>query len=424
MQEPAKAHQETEKPAPSAPVVSGGPRREPFLDGVRSLSALMILVMHASSASGLAKVPVVGDLITRTEVGPAIFFALSGYLLAKPWVRAQYGGGRRVDLKRFARHRFLRIVPAYWAILTLILLTTARGTPAGQAIDNYLFLQIYEYGILRGFAQSWSVCTEVSFYAALPLVTWFLFRRSRRFAIVGLLLTSIAGLAFLALVKSPDWTMGQAAVWLPSKWSQFAAGMLLALLLPCFKMRWTGRWFGNAYLWLIVGTSFSLLTAITAIGGSIGPEGHHTVFTSVTKETLFTLTAFFLVGMALLPQMRGSWLGRFLDCRPMLWLAKVTYSFYLLHMAVLIVSREWMGLKYGQGGFFISLIVTLVVTSVLAQLFYWAFEQPFMRLAGRWDARSRRRAANAGLPEQGRAPASVPTVDVRTESQPASSDVR
>ena len=51
-----------------------------------------------------------------------LFFVLSGFLLTLPFAATSIGAGPRPDLRRYFRRRILRVFPAYYAQLFIILL--------------------------------------------------------------------------------------------------------------------------------------------------------------------------------------------------------------------------------------------------------------------------------------------------------------
>ena len=84
---------------------------------LRAIAAVMVVVHHAGSYAGEART---GSLYTLTAVmdsGVAVFFVLSGYLLYKPFVRALLRDEPLPSVRRYFRHRLLRIVPLYWVVV-------------------------------------------------------------------------------------------------------------------------------------------------------------------------------------------------------------------------------------------------------------------------------------------------------------------
>ncbi|WP_421119978.1 acyltransferase family protein [Aquihabitans daechungensis] len=78
----------TSTAAAEAPVEPGSlSGRNPQLEGLRAVAALAVLVTHVS-LNAMGNDGPFGGLLARLDVGVAVFFVLSGYLLYKPFVRA------------------------------------------------------------------------------------------------------------------------------------------------------------------------------------------------------------------------------------------------------------------------------------------------------------------------------------------------
>ena len=83
------------------------------LTGVRALAAILVVATHAAYTTGKYTHGYVGLLFSRMEIGVPIFFVLSGFLLFGPWVRGLASGAAAPSLRRYARNRVRRIMPAY-----------------------------------------------------------------------------------------------------------------------------------------------------------------------------------------------------------------------------------------------------------------------------------------------------------------------
>ena len=94
--------------------------RFPLVDPLRAIAAIAVLGTHAAFFAG-AEYPgsLVGHFTQRLEVGVAIFFCISGFLLYRPFVAAREREQAMPAVGAYAWRRFLRIVPAYWVALTL-----------------------------------------------------------------------------------------------------------------------------------------------------------------------------------------------------------------------------------------------------------------------------------------------------------------
>ena len=60
------------------------PERVASLTGIRAVAALLVMATHAAYTTGKYTHGYVGLVYSRMEVGVAIFFVLSGFLLARP----------------------------------------------------------------------------------------------------------------------------------------------------------------------------------------------------------------------------------------------------------------------------------------------------------------------------------------------------
>src|SRR3954471_21912178 len=93
------------------------PMRNHALDGLRGLAALGVLTLHVwmFTVQGAHRRQELVSLLTgELRLGVVLFFVLSGYLLAGPWVASALEDRPTPRLGRFAVKRAARIVPAYW----------------------------------------------------------------------------------------------------------------------------------------------------------------------------------------------------------------------------------------------------------------------------------------------------------------------
>ena len=218
------------------------------LTGVRALAAMLVVATHAAYTTGKYTHGFAGLVFARLEIGVPIFFALSGFLLFGPWVRAAAAGTAAPSLPRYAWHRVRRIMPAY-VITVLVAYAVYHFRDAGPnpghtgwgLVRNLTLTQIYtdRYGFTllhQGLTQMWSLAVEVAFYLVLPLMAYLLLvvlcRRRWRPA---LLLAGLGGLAlispaWLVLVHTAHGLPDGAKLWLPGYLIWFLGGMALTVL--------------------------------------------------------------------------------------------------------------------------------------------------------------------------------------------------
>lgn len=142
------------------------PPRMAFIDSLRLLAALLVLVQHIfESRAGLAKTWLIP--LAPGVAGVAIFFFISGYVIP---MAARNG----LDVREFLIRRVFRIYPLYLVTLALMALAGATqfvpflrfisDAPLSLWIPNLLL--IAEYVQVRAFlGVSWTLAVELVWYA-------------------------------------------------------------------------------------------------------------------------------------------------------------------------------------------------------------------------------------------------------------------
>lgn len=355
----------------------------PALDGVRAAAALLVVLTHVGFQTGETTRGAFGALVARMDFGVALFFALSGFLLYRPWARAAGGAGTRPDVGRYLLRRAVRILPAYWLALLAVLLTTARDASMSDVMRHLTLTQVYGGRLLDGFTQTWSLATEASFYVLLPLLAAVL----RRATGLRAQLVVLAGLALVAPVWAAAATTGAlprlANTWLPGHLDWFVVGMALAALTVEVESSPSGRPARLAgELGRFPGTVLALAAALgwlvaTPLAGprTLDPV---TAGESMVKEVLYAVVAALVVGTAVLarPETRTA---QVLGGRAASYLGRVSYGVFLWHLLVLEGVMRWLGLDLFAGGFVLVSVVTVAVTLVVASASWLLLEQPLLR---------------------------------------------
>ncbi len=313
---------------------------------------------HAAFWGGDFTPDVWGAAYARLETAVPVFFALSGYLLVRPWVRARGApGGARPDVRRYAVARAWRILPAYWVVVTvvyLIFLWRPDVTDSGHGWGGYLrhmaFVQVYGVGhVHTGLTQLWSMCVEAAFYLLLPLLgLWLL--RARRPAAVPAVMVAVS-VAWLVPAIATEVFGRTARSWPPSYAAAFAAGIAVALIVDRVRLR---RWplLGAA------ATAYGVL--LTPLAGPIDLS----LPTPAQGVTKFLLEA--LIGGLLVAAFATGPPG-VLGSRPMVWLGTISYEFFLIHVMVMeVVVLDLFGWSLFTGSTWPIALVTTAITIVLS----------------------------------------------------------
>ena len=195
---------------------SGG-RWIPEIDGLRFVAITLVLASHVVTTLGLAAhrsviaarpfgdtlVPTGGgslaEVISHGSVGVHVFFMISGFVLALPFISHRHGDGPRVDIGRYFRRRITRIEPPYLIVMGFIFIGSwLAGTHV--ALGDLVASAGYLHGPLLGTLSplngvAWSLEVEVQFYVLVPALALILCagsRLRRRETILFLVVSTIA----------------------------------------------------------------------------------------------------------------------------------------------------------------------------------------------------------------------------------------
>lgn len=381
-----------------------GHRRFPLLDGVRAIAALAIIGVHLADGSGFVQRAVIGDFAARLNVGVAIFFVLSGFLLYRPFLAARILGRPAPAPGRYLRRRLLRIVPAFWFALTAMWLLGWIRFPEG-ALKHYLFAQNTSgIGLVGGYGipAAWTLDVEMAFYIVLPLIVALLARGPgsttlRREIVVIASLGAASVLArLLILLENPGsiW-----AVQLPTMFAWFAGGMALAVGSVAIERRGDrvpatleGVSRRPALLWAGAAAAYAL--CVLALDVPLGFDGAPTAWTNVAQHVLFLVVAVLVTAPAVLiehapadgavqaPRASVSWLlGNPLAA----WLGLISYGIFLWHQPFInqLIFEHQILDRAPVLPMVVLTALTLAGSILLGAFSYYVIERPFLRLKER-----------------------------------------
>ena len=150
------------------------------LDGVRGVAVLMVIVFHVNRVTGdnlwnQAEYPLASSLSTAGGIGVTLFFVLSGFLLFMPFAKALLFKTNWPLARVFYMRRVLRILPAYYVSLFLIILFQHPEYLHRDHLNNLiLFLTFFMDSSRATFRQLngpyWTLATEWQFYMLLPII--------------------------------------------------------------------------------------------------------------------------------------------------------------------------------------------------------------------------------------------------------------
>ncbi len=377
---------------------------------------LGILAFHVSEFTGQLGNGIAGrfDEVAGGEA-VLLFFAISGFLLYRPYVAAHAAGRAGPSTGIYARRRALRILPGYWAVLTLLAIFPGIvGVFSGDWWRYYGYLQLYSTRTIGGgIPVAWTLCVEVTFYLALPL--WALAIRRLagldrgRFGERGwlaaelLTLTVVAAAGAAVQLAAAGGAIGYlVGVSLAGECLWIAIGMAFAVLSVAVqrdvvRLRLALRRVNElpGVCWLIAAAAFAGMMALVPHGGLSGLIATTQVRQSLHLTAVKIVLGMVLVSMLIAPAVFGDASRgaprRLLRFRPIVWLGVISYSFYLWHLTIVeLIATPGKGGSFSDSGLnllahlhsartLILYVLSFVATAVVAAASYRWVELPFLR---------------------------------------------
>ena len=321
----------------------------PILDTLRAVGALAVLTTHTAFQSGdYLGHGYLGTLLSRLDVGVAIFFVLSGFLLSRPFLARAAVGRPAPALGRYALKRVLRIFPVYAVSVVLALLLVPENDSATAATWLRSLLLVDTYASARlphGLTQMWSLGVEVAFYAVLPLLMFLAAGRRgplRTWRVVSVLLAMVAVSVVwvLGLAHRLDTlVVGAPMTWLPAFLSWFAVGIGLALAHVILQSRVEPPRTVDALrqLGAMPGACWSMALGLLLVSAT-PVAGPALLFVStpaeaLTKHVLYAAVAGLVVLSGVFAG-TGSY-ARVMSWPPLRHLGHISYSIFCVHLLVL-----------------------------------------------------------------------------------------
>jgi peptidoglycan/LPS O-acetylase OafA/YrhL len=284
-------------------------------------------------------------------------------------------------VRRFYIRRFLRIFPLYYGVLLILVIANFQHT---RELAGWLFtytsnIFIARHGWIGRLGHFWTLAVEEQFYLVWPWLLLFLPRRR----LVPLLMIVIAlGPLYRLYAFHRYGGQDTRIVFTLGVIDGLGIGALLAI---------AARSVADATLRLRLSlvalpiglAAYVAVSALQHYGGSAEPQ-----------YVLGTTAAAVVFGWLVLGAARGfsGVFGRFLSCRPFVYVGKISYGVYVFHNLVIgaaIIEAPRFGVHYRPHGILSFLAVT-AVTIAIASCSWHFFERPLNGFKRRFPYRERR----------------------------------
>jgi peptidoglycan/LPS O-acetylase OafA/YrhL len=358
----------------------------PELDTIRGLAILGVLFYHGLywardfSPYTTAEKRFL-SLISAGQFGVSLFFVLSGFLITGLLLDSR----KRADYyKRFYIRRALRILPAYYGILLILLLTK-------MITNSFLWMSLIYcsnlsmlFGVAMSYPVLWSLAVEEHFYLIWPTAVQ---RRQPRtlMAVAGsivLLAPAFRSICHAHATKT-NFIGAGCAYYTWNAADGLALGALLALGVREFHSN-------RAHLLRMAVGCFLVAVLVTAAGYPFGITTRRTMLGEALQVTPWNFGFTGLLGLFLLVG-TSRW-KRLVTSEILLFFGRISYGLYLYHLLVFtaydrfvarFASQVVANLSSWQNLWLRFTIVGLIAV-VISYLSRRYFEEPFLRLKDRF----------------------------------------
>ncbi len=311
----------------------------PDIQGLRAVSALMIMVYHI--------------WLGKVSGGVDVFFAISGYLIGGQLLRL-YAEEGRIRSVRFWSRLALRIFPsAYFVLFATAVLTLLIVPPpiwkyglielvaSSLHVINWELVRTATNYLARDnppsqYQQFWALSIQIQFYLIVPFLIAllaFVARRTRSVAamtwvVLALMLVSF-GYSVIETVRSPATAYFNTGTRL---W-ELLAGVALATVAPSLATMAKGTIPAPIAKTIYLGA----VVAFIALGAVLPSTVSFPGWIALIPVTL--VLSFIVVG----GQIDQFFLKRFLSSKPMTAAGELSFTVYLWHWPILVLFHHWLG---------------------------------------------------------------------------------
>jgi peptidoglycan/LPS O-acetylase OafA/YrhL len=355
----------------------------PWLDLLRTLAVATVILMHGYGAlrtPGMPSVGIIANFMNNGWVGVDLFFVLSGFLIASSLIRLQ-AKSQSVNYKDYLLQRALRILPAYYAVLLLVVVgafpfyEVSNIGLGGRVFYHVLLLQDYLISNIN--VVFWSLGVEEKFYLIAPILVglFALANSPKKFILLCLVLICISPIArYVAYLQVPERPMS------PLMFGRFLRTPFHACLDPLIVGVALAAI--NAMDIKILKTKAAKLALLCLFGVMIVVLGSHNFRSTINLADViwqpigiaFLFGAMVYVAVQLQNEkMPFEWFFRII--------ARLSFTLYLLHYPLIPLSKN---LSEAHGGSAIVFWIYFLALSMSASLaLHYAVEKPFLILKKR-----------------------------------------
>ena len=356
----------------------------PELDGLRAIAVLLVLARHVvrpvQERDPDLMVAFGYDFATpfvNGWVGVDLFFVLSGFLITRHLL-SQQRRGQKLAIGRYLGARALRIMPAYLAVMGLVL----AGAFPFYAPEVDIRSILVHLAVLQDYLGSdivvafWSLGVEEKFYLCAPFVVLGAARMegTRRHVLLGTLVV------LPTILRTATLWSGTEAGTYQALFENFRRpfhltfdGLAMGALVAFLQADGTIRRVGAGTRRAVLGAALALLALLMLREPMLAQVNAF----DATAQPLLVALGFGGVVFALLDREEGpGWLG----AHPLFVVAILSYTLYLVHMPLIPLASVLSVVAFGSFEPVAFGAGVLVLSFAAALLVHLGVEKPFLIL--------------------------------------------
>lgn len=353
----------------------------PSIDSLRALAVLAVIIYHVDV-----------NYLPGGFLGVDLFFVLSGYLISSLIIK-EYKKTGSVNLYNFYIRRARRLLPAVYFMITIGLVVMVLFNEVLlckshlDAIFGYIYSSNWWYifhkldyfdsfGAQSPFKHLWSLAIEEQFYMIFPLLFLLVNRKKKSkdgtyklnknflYVVVGLILVSLIAHILLFDINN----ISRIYFGTDTRAFSLLVGVVGAILYPMERLHEKVTFRRNMLYSLI--SILSISTLITVM-----------IYTSEYNTWLyrggFLLVAILGLIVIISSGKQHTVMARLLSFKPVVFIGKISYSLYLWHFPILVITTPVA--EIGNPNIYF-VILRVILTFVVAIASYVFVETPIRKL--------------------------------------------
>ena len=353
----------------------------PSIDSLRALAVLAVIIYHVDV-----------NYLPGGFLGVDLFFVLSGYLISSLIIK-EYGKTGSLNLYNFYIRRARRLLPAVYFMITvgLVVMVLFNEVLLRKSHLDAIFGYIYSsnwwyifhkldyfdsFGAQSPFKHLWSLAIEEQFYMIFPLLFLLVNRKKKSkdgtyklnknflYVILGLILVSLIAHILLFDINN----ISRIYFGTDTRAFSLLVGVVGAILYPMERLHAKVTLQQN-----MVYSVVSLVSIATLITVMIYTSEYNTLL----YRGGFLLVAILGLIVIISSGKQHTLMSRLLSFKPVVFIGKISYSLYLWHFPVLVLTTPVS--EIGNPNIFF-VILRIVLTFAVAIVSYVFVETPIRKL--------------------------------------------